>query len=173
MDKSRLTQLGRALKQLGIEHIPAYSPEARGRSERMFATLQNRLVKELAFHGITEVAAANRFIAEVYLPDHNARFSCRPELEESAFVPLASPGQLTDILCARHERIVERDNTVRYQGLWLQLPQSPLRPHYVKAKVQVHEYPDATLAIFHGPRKIASYDPAGNLVTPEELKNAA
>ncbi len=173
VDKSRLTQVGRALKQLGIEHIPAYSPEARGRSERMFATLQDRLVKELALHGIAEVAAANRFIRDVYLPDHNARFTCRPELEESAFVPLASPGQLTDILCIRHARTVERDNTVRYAGLSLQLPQSPLRPHYVKAKVQVHEYPGGSLAIFHGPRKIAGYDPAGNPITPEVLKNAA
>ena len=173
VDKSRLTQVGRALQQLGIEHIPAYSPEARGRSERMFATLQDRLVKELAFHGIEEVAAANRFIVEVFLPDHNARFTCPPELDESGFVPLVSPGQLTDILCIRHERTVERDNTVRYAGHRLQLPQSPLRPHYVKAKVQVHEYPDGSLAIFHGPRKIASYAQNGNLITQEVTKNAA
>ncbi len=118
-------------------------------------------------------AEANRFIRDVFLPDHNARFTCRPELEDSAFVPLASPGQLTDIVCIRHARTVERDNTVRYAGSSLQLPQSPLRPHYVKAKVQVHEYPGGSLAIFHGPRKIAGYDQSGNLITPEVLKNAA
>src|SRR4029079_16814316 len=80
VDKDRLTQVGRALDQLGIEHIPAYSPEARGRSERMFATLQDRLPKELARAGITTIAAANRFLCEVYLPAHNARFAKPPAL---------------------------------------------------------------------------------------------
>ena len=78
VDKTQLTQVGRALKQLGIEHIPAYSPEARGRSERMFGTLQDRLIKELAQAGITEIAAANAWIREVYLPRHNARFAKPP-----------------------------------------------------------------------------------------------
>jgi transposase len=86
VDKHRLTQVGRALKQLGIEHIPAYSPEARGRSERMFGTLQDRLIKELALAGIRDIAAANQFIREVYLPQHNARFAKPPALAESAFV---------------------------------------------------------------------------------------
>src|SRR6185437_7559800 len=75
VDKIRLTQVGRALGRLGIEHIPAYSPEARGRSERMFGTLPDRLVKELQLAGITQIKAANRWIAEVYLPRHNARFA--------------------------------------------------------------------------------------------------
>ena len=98
VDKTRLTQVGRALAQLGIEHIPAYSPEARGRSERAFGTLQDRLVKELRLAGITTVQAANRFIAEVYLPDHNARFARAPEQPDSAFVP-ARRDQVEDILC--------------------------------------------------------------------------
>jgi hypothetical protein len=72
VDKDRLTQVGRALRHLGVEHIPAYSPEARGRSERMFATLQDRLIKELATAGVTEIAAANAFIRDIYLPAHNA-----------------------------------------------------------------------------------------------------
>ena len=75
VDKVRLTQVGRALKQLGIEHIPAYPPEARGRSERMFGTLQDRLIKELAKAGIADIAAANAWIREVYLPAHNQRFA--------------------------------------------------------------------------------------------------
>ena len=84
--KEHLTQVGRALAQLGIEHIPAYSPEARGRSERAFGTLQDRLVKELALAGISTVDAANRFLREVYLPEHNARFAHAPEQTESAFI---------------------------------------------------------------------------------------
>src|SRR4029077_5728297 len=75
VDKDRPTQVGRALKHLGVEHIPAYSPEARGRSERMFAPLQDRLIKELAKAGIADIDAANAFIRDVYLPAHNARFA--------------------------------------------------------------------------------------------------
>src|SRR5208282_4757571 len=86
VDKERLTQVGRALKQLGIAHIPAYSPQARGRSERLFGTLQDRLPKELTLAGITDAASANRFIREVYLPAHNARFAKAAALPESAFV---------------------------------------------------------------------------------------
>jgi len=156
VDKDNPTQVGRALAQLGVEHIAAYSPEARGRSERAFATLQDRLVKELKLAGIATVEEANRFIAEVYLPDHNARFAKPPEQPESAFVP-ATLAQVQDILCRHEARTVGNDNTVRYQGLWLQIPPSPIRPHFVKAKVRVHEYPDGALAIFHGPRKLASY----------------
>lgn len=162
VDKSRPTQLGRALAQLGIEHIAAYSPEARGRSERAFGTLQNRLVKELKLAGITSIEAANRFIAEVYLPDHNARFARPPEQPDSAFVP-AALAQVQDILCRQEERVVGNDNCVRYRGLSLQLPQSPARPHFVRARVRVHEYPDGGLAVFHGPRRLADYTADGKL----------
>src|SRR5262249_2304754 len=133
VDKERLTQVGRALDWLGIEHIPAYSPEARGRSERMFGTLQDRLAKELAHAGIRESEAANRFIRDVFLPAHNARFAKPPAIAQSAFVA-ADPAMLAEVLCIEEERIVARDNTVAYAGLRLQLPQSPLRPHYVKAR---------------------------------------
>jgi transposase len=150
------TQVGRALAQLGIEHIPAYSPEARGRSERAFGTLQDRLPKELAVAGITTVEAANRFLKEVYLPEHNARFAVVPEQPERAFVADAA-GAHRDILCVQEERVVGNDNCVRYRGLALQIPQSPIRPHFVKARVRVHDYPDGTLAIFHGPRCLARY----------------
>ena len=160
VDKDNPTQVGRALAQLNIEHIPAYSPEARGRSERAFGTLQDRLPKELDLAGITTLEAANRFIAEVYLPDHNARFAVKPEQPGSAFVPDAA-GAWRDVLCVQEDRVVGNDNTVRYHRLVLQLPASPLRPHFVKAKVRVHHYPDDTLAIFHGPRCLARYAPDG------------
>ena len=161
VDKSNPTQVGRALHQLGIEHIAAYSPQARGRSERAFGTLQNRLVKELSLAGITEIEAANRFIEESYLPDHNRRFATKPELEASAFVPPPLPDQVDEVLCLHTGRVVAHDNTVRHERRVLQIPASPVRPHYVKATVRVHEYPDGTLALFHGPRCLARYQADG------------
>jgi transposase len=173
VDRSAPTQVGRALAQLGVEHIAAYSPEARGRSERAFATLQDRLVKELAHAGIAEVEAADRFIKEDYLPRHNARFAVAPELEDSAFVALARPEELAEILCVQAERVVERDNTLRYGGRRLQLPRTPWRAHYVKARVRVRAYPDGRLAVFHGPRRIAEYDASGALIEKEAAQRAA
>ncbi len=163
VDKDNPTQVGRALAQLAIQHIPAYSPEARGRSERMFGTLQDRLPKELRLAGITTLEAANRFIAEVYLPAHNARFAVKPTQPGSAFVPDPA-GTWRDSLCVQEERVVGNDNTVRYHRLILQLPQSPMRPHFVKARVRVHHYPDESLAIFHGPRCLARYASDGQLL---------
>src|ERR1700686_3314334 len=145
VDKDRLTQVGRALKHLGIEHIPAYSPEARGRSERMFGTLQDRLIKELAKAGIRAIAAGNRWIRDVYLPAHNARFAKPAAVPETAFV-MADAAALAETLCVQEERVVGRDNTVSFGGLKLQLPESPLRHHFVKARVRVHRYPDGALA---------------------------
>ncbi len=162
VSRSRLTQVGRALAQLGIEHIAAYSPEARGRCERVFRTLQDRLPKELALAGIADVEAANRFLKEVYLPAHNARFAQAAEHEGSAFVAV-DPLILPDILCIQEERIVGNDNTVHYGRLRLQIPESPVRAHYVRARVRVHHYPDGRYAVFHGPRCLARYDAAGNL----------
>jgi transposase len=168
VDKHRLTQVGRALKQLGIEHIPAYSPEARGRSERMFATLQDRLPKELALARIDRIEAANRFIRDVYLPEHNKRFARPAELSQSAFVKINDKAMLAEILCIEEERIVSRDNTVSCDKGRLQLPESRLRPHYVKAKVKLRHYPDGTLAVFHGPRALARYTSEGELVTKQQ-----
>jgi transposase len=160
VDKDRLTQVGRALKHLGIEHIPAYSPQARGRSERLFGTLQDRLIKELAKAGIREIDAANAWIRDVYLPAHNARFAKPAALAESAFVA-ADPALLAETLCLEEERVVAHDNTVAYDGRRLQLPASHARAHYVKARVKVREYPDGTLAVFHGPRRVAHYTAQG------------
>jgi hypothetical protein len=162
VDKERLTQVGRALARLGIEHIPAYSPEARGRSERAFGTLQGRLPKELSLFGITGIEEANRYIREIYLPMHNDLFAVAPQVDESAFVPMRDLTTLVDILCVQQNRVVARDNTVSYEGRMLQLPSSPVRAHYVKANVRVHEYPDGTLAVFHGPRRLAGYTAEGH-----------
>jgi hypothetical protein len=175
VDKDCLTQVGRALDRLGVEHIPAYSPEARGRSERMFATLQDRLVKELAHAGIRDVAAANAWLCEIYLPAHNARFAKPAAVAEKAFV-VVDPALLRETLCIEDERVVGRDNTIAYQGLKLQLPESRMRAHYVKARVKVREYPDGTLAVFHGPRRIARYDAAGHQIaapTPASLASCS
>ncbi|RWL96668.1 hypothetical protein [Mesorhizobium sp.] len=160
VDKSRLTQVGRALRHLGIEHIPAYSPEARDRSERMFSTLQDRLPEEPALAGIADIKAANRFIAQTHLPAHNARFARPAAVQDSAFVA-TDPAALAEILCLQEERVVARDNTVAFARLRLQLPQSPIRHHFVKATVRIRQYPDGTLAIFHGPRRIARHGSDG------------
>ncbi len=172
VDKTKLTQVGRALAQLGIEHIPAYSPEARGRSERAFRTLQDRLPKELALKGITAVDEVNRFLAETFIADYNARFAVAPEQPDPAFVAITAE-QWRDVLCVHEERTVGNDNTVRFNGLALQIPPSPLRPHYVKVKVRVHQYPDASLAVFHGPRRLARYRADGTLIEEDSLKRAA
>jgi transposase len=163
VSKTVLTQFGRALKQLGIEHIAAYSPQARGRSERVFATLQDRLPKELVLAGISTVEAANRWLREVYLADHNARFAIAAEQEGSAFVADAM-GAWREILCIHEERKVGNDNTVKWRRLSLQLPPSRLRPHFVKATVRVHEYPDGQLTVFWGPHRLAEYAADGSVI---------
>ena len=169
IDRSRLAQVGRALEQLGVEHIGAYSPQARGRSERAFQTLQERLLKELKLAEITSIEAANAFIREVYLPAHNERFAVAPAQPGSAFTSI--PGvDLDEILCVQEERQVGNDNCVSYRTLKLQIPESPLRPHFVKARVKVHLYPDGSHAVFHGPRCIGRYDEKGAI---RDAKNAA
>jgi hypothetical protein len=164
VDKNRLTQVGRALDRLGIEHIAAYSPEARGRSERMFGTLQDRLVKELKHAGVSDIATANQWLREVYLPRHNGRFAKPAALPEKAFVAVDCE-LLSETLCIEEERVVGRDNTIAYAGLKLQLPESGMRAHYVKARVKVREYPDGSLAVLHGPRCLCRYDHAGGQLT--------
>ncbi len=163
VSKTVLTQFGRALRQLGIEHIAAYSPQARGRSERLFGTLQDRLVKELALAGINTLEAANRWLREVYIAEHNARFAVPAEQEGSAFVADPS-GAWRDILCIQEDRQVGNDNTVRWHRLSLQLPPSRLRAHFVRATVRVHEYPDGRIAVFWGPHRLADYDASGRLL---------
>jgi transposase len=171
VDKNNPTQFGRAMAQLNIGMIPAYSPEARGRSERAFRTHQDRLPKELAFYDITGMDEANRYLRQTYLPAHNAEF-CQPPLEEgSAFVKWAG-ANLDDFLCEQFDRVVGRDNCVSFEGMKLQIPPDRHRCHYIKAAVKVHRYLDDTLAVFHGPRKLANYDASGILIN-EKVKAIA
>jgi len=160
VSKTQLTQFGRAMKHLGIQMIAAYSPEARGRSERAFRTHQDRLVKELALQGITDMNAANRYLTHVYLPAFNTEFMQPAPEEGSAFVPWKG-NDLDDILCEQDERTVSADNCVSFEGMTLQIPANHYRCHYVRVRVRVHRYLDGALAIFHGPRKLADYDQNG------------
>ena len=171
VDKHQLTQFGRAMRHLGVEMIPAYSPEARGRSERTFRTHQERLPKELAMHGITTMAAANVYLKEIYMPEFNAEFSVSAAIEGSAFVSWMN-GNIDDVLCEQYERTVGKDNCIRFEGLVLQVPKDKSRCHYVKAKVRVHRYVDGQLAVFHGPRKLANYDAKGELIVPSKAQAA-
>jgi transposase len=160
VDRKQPTQVGRALERLGVEHIAAYSPQARGRSERVFQTLQDRLVKELALAEIDTIEAANVFIRDRYIPAHNARFAVPAEQPGTAFV--AIPGvDLDEVLCVQEERQVGNDNCVSFNRLKLQIPESPLRAHFVKARVKVRQYPDGSHAIFHGQRCLGRYDKKG------------
>ncbi len=165
ISKTVLTQFGRALKQLGIEHIAAYSPQARGRSERAFETLQDRLPKELKLAGIDTVEAANRWLSESYIAEHNRRFAIAAEQEGSAFVADTMEAW-REILCIQEDRTVGNDNTVKWERHSLQLPPSRLRPHFVKTTVRVHAYPDGQLAVYWGPHRLADYATDGTLLQP-------
>lgn len=169
VDKHNLTQFGRALKQLGIHHIAAYSPQARGRSERMFGTLQNRLPKELALQGITTLEEANRYLRGVYLPRHNQQFTVKPSEEgKTAYIPWIG-GDLNEILCHQEERVVQNDNTISYNGKRLQIEKDNLRHHYVKTTVQVREHLDKTLSVYYGPRCIGKYNKEGETLDVYQL----
>ena len=166
VDKINLTQFGSAMRHAGIEMIPAYSPEARGRSERMFGTLQGRLPKELALEGICEMGKANQFLKEKYLPAHNQRFVVKPRQEETAFIPWVEGNlNLDDIFCLKESRIVNKDNTVTYKTRVLQIPKNYYRHHYVKKTVIVHEYENRQMSVFLGPRCLGRYDTEGILIT--------
>jgi hypothetical protein len=150
------------MKYLGIEMIAAYSPEARGRSERAFRTHQERLPKELAMLGIIDMNEANKYLRDIYMPAFNAEFSVPAAIQGTAFVPWLS-GSLDDVLCEHYTRTVGKDNCVSFEGLSLQIPKDQHRCHYNKVKVRVHRYVNGQLAIFHGPRKLAEYNIKGEL----------
>jgi transposase len=171
VDKKNLTQFGRAMHQLGIEMIPAYSPEARGRGERAFRTHQDRLVKELSLAGITSMMEANRYLQKTYMPEYNDEFMEPAAEEGAAFIPLLT-GPIDEILCEQYERTVRRDNCILFEGMTLQIPPDRYRASYFKTIVRVHRYPDRTLAIFHGTRKLAAYNPNGTIITPRKDKAA-
>ena len=163
MDKRQPTQVGRALAHLGIRHIPSYSPEARGRMERAFGTLQQRLPPEMRVAGVTTMAAGNVYLREVFVPAYNARFG-KPAAEPgTAFVAYVGL-PLAEVLCVQADRQVGRDNCVAWQGRSLQIPPQRHRQHYVRAMVRVHQYPDGRLALFDGPRCLARYESDGVLI---------
>jgi transposase len=160
VSKMQLTQVGRALARLGIEHIAAYSPEARGRSERAFRTLQDRLPRELRLANITTIQEANAWLRDVYIGEYNRSFAIDPMEQGSGFIDDAA-GIWRETLCIIEERTVLKDNTVAWDGLRLQIPPSRLRPHFVKAAVRVHAYPDGTISVFLGPHRLARFSPDG------------
>ncbi len=171
VDKSNPTQFGRGMAHLGISMIAAYSPEARGRSERAFETHQGRLPNELALMGITTMEAANRYLRENYLPEFNRKFAHPAREEGTAFMPYIGP-PLDDILCEHYERTVQHDNCVKFENLVLQIFKNEYRCNYIKTKVSVHRYLDGTLSVFHGPRKLADYDSDGQQIQ-DVVKKAA
>jgi transposase len=165
VSKTMLTQVGRALGQLGVEHIAAYSPQARGRSERVFLTLQDRLPKEFKLAGIATLEAANAWLRDTFIADYNSRFAVGAEQEGSAFVA-DTTGAWREILCVQEERTVGNDNTIKWEGLSLQLQPSRLRRHFAKTTVKVHAYPDGSLAVFWGPHRLGDYNAKGILIPP-------
>lgn len=160
VDKTQLTQVGRALARLGIEHIPAYSPQARGRSERLNRTFQDRLVNELRVAEIATMEAANRYLAETFVPQHNATFARAPRDPASAFVALG-PTDLDAILCHEDTRIVARDNTVSVDRRTLQIGPQPGRRSCAGLQVTVRHHLDGRITINQGARVFATFTAAG------------
>lgn len=161
--KGHLTQVGRALSQLGIELIPANSPQARGRCERSYGTLQGRLPQELRLRGITTIQDANGFLREVFLPEHNRRFSVEPAQKGTAFVAYRG-GQLEKIFSLQYERVVANDNVVTLGSLALQIPPQAFRFSLARCRVLVCRHLDQTLSVFYGPHLLGRYAPDGQLL---------
>jgi transposase len=156
-------QVSRALKALGIRQILGYSPQARGRGERTFRTIQGRLPQELRAAGISTYAAANGYLNTVFIPDFNRRFTVPPTQAGSAFVPLVGV-DLELLLSIQHERTVTNDNVVSFESVALQLPRRPDRAHYVRCPVLVHEFPDGQLGVSYQGRLLARYTREGQLL---------
>lgn len=171
-DPDQYGQVSRALAVLGIRQIFARSPQARGRSERAFATLQGRLPQELRAAGIRDYAAANRYLTDIFLADFNHRFTVPPAQPERAFVRLTGL-DLRLLLSSQHSRRVSNDSTVLFQGRTLQLPRTRTRLHYVRCQVLVHEFSDQTLGISFQGNLLATYTPDGELLTPIAAKGKA
>jgi len=163
VDKSRPTQVGRAMQELGIQTIAAYSPEARGRSERNFGTWQNRLPQELRLAGITTLEEANRFLREKYIDEFNAKFSVEAEERGTAFRP-SSRRDLDWIFSLQTERVVDKDNTVAIGGRWWQIDKSRWRYSLAKQTVTIHQHVDGAVSIRFGPHVVGRYDGEGRPV---------
>jgi transposase len=156
-------QVQRVLRAVGIRHILARSPEARGRSERAFGTVQGRLPQELRLHGITSYAAANQYLTRAFVPDFNRRFTVVPAERGSAFVKVAR-SDLELVLSVHHERVVRPDSIVVFEKLLLQLPPSTHRQRFVRCPVLVHEFLSDTLGVSYQGRLIARFNRAGDLL---------
>ncbi|MGH7360973.1 MAG: hypothetical protein ACREJI_05115, partial [Candidatus Methylomirabilales bacterium] len=165
VDRTQLTQVGRALARLGIEHIPAYSPQARGRSERLNRTLQDRLVNELRLHGATTLAAANGYLRARFLPEYNATFTRPPADPASAFVPVGAV-DLAQILCQEEDRTVGQDNTVVLEGIRLQLAKQPGRRTCAGLRVTVRRHLEGQHTVWRGPQCFGRYDARGQPLPP-------
>ena len=163
VDPYQLTQVGRALKELGIHMIPSYSPQARGRSERSFRTWQGRLPQELRLRQITDIEHANRFLRDSYILEFNRKFSVPPTTIGSAFVPL-DRRDLDRIFSIHHERQVNHDNTVRWANLILQIEPTRLRRTLAGCRVIVYEHLDRTLSVGYGPHTVARFNADGVLI---------
>jgi transposase len=170
-DDEQHGQVARALEALGIRHIRARSPEARGRSERTFGTIQGRLPQELRLHGIRDYAAANHYLETSFVPAFNRRFTARPAQSGSAFTRLP-PTDLALLLSVQHRRVVRNDSTVTFNGVVLQLPPTRERRHYTRCPVVVHEFPDQSLGLSYAGRLLARYTATGTLL-PRRLPAAA
>lgn len=165
VDHTRLTQVGRALRQLGIQMIPAYSPQARGRSERGFGTWQGRLPQELRLRGLTTVAAANQFLQQQYIAEFNARFQVKASERGTAFVPLRRK-DLDLLFSLQHERTVARDNTIAFANRSWQLERTKLRGSLAGCRVILHEHLDDSFSITFGPHVVGRYGPETVEMTP-------
>ena len=165
VDHNRVTQVGRALRELGIQLIPAYSPQARGRSERGFGTWQGRLPQELRLRGLTTIEAANQFLREHYLSEFNQRFMVKATERGTAFVPLKRK-DLDLVFSLQHERVVARDNTVSFANRSWQLERTKLRGTLAGCRVMVHEHLDDTLSITLGHHLVGRYRSEAVEMTP-------
>lgn len=170
VDRHQLTQIGRALQQLGIEHIPSYSPQGRGRMERMFATWQGRLPQELRRAEIRTMAEANDYIRRQFLPAFNRQMKVKAREPGTCFVPCGLP-DLNSIFCIQHERVVQNDNTVAAGSRRLQIEPSKWRFSFAQCRVKVCEHIDGTVSIRYGPHIIGRYP--GPLNIPEKLEDVA
>ncbi|HYL15208.1 MAG TPA: hypothetical protein VEV41_19375 [Terriglobales bacterium] len=168
MDPHRLTQVGRALRDLGVQMIPAYSPEARGRWERNFRTWQGRLPQELRLHGIRTVEAANAFLREHYVAEFNRRFQVPAGQRGSAFT--ACPRRDLDLIFSlQFERTVNRDNTVIFQNLNLPIERVRWRGTLAGCNVVVHQHLDGHLSLIYGPHRLGQYTAQGALMQPAKM----
>jgi transposase len=170
VDRERVTQVGRALRQLGIRMIPAYSPQARGRSERNFGTWQGRLPQELRLRSITTVEAANHFLRGQYMAEFNRRFQVKPTQPGSAFTTCRRQ-DLDQVFSLQFERTVSRDNTVSFQNFALPIQPVRWRGTLAGCTVTVHQHLDGTLSLRYGPHLVGCYNAQGwPLLEPIKLK---